>query len=80
MLQEKTMITIPRMISAGGDSIMLFLPLFRSKFLITIKICYADKYMLFNKKHQKKVQIIWAVLCTLIIISMVLLYAPGLFS
>ena len=32
--------------------------------------------MLFDKKHQKKIQIIWAVLCILIIISMILLYAP----
>jgi len=32
--------------------------------------------MLFNKKHQKKVQVIWAVLTVLIIVSMILLYAP----
>lgn len=32
--------------------------------------------MLFEKRHRKKVGIIWAVLCVLIIISMVLLYTP----
>ncbi len=32
--------------------------------------------MLFNKKHQKKIQTIWVVLCVLIIVSMVLLYSP----
>jgi len=32
--------------------------------------------MLFNKKNQKKVQIIWGVLATLVIISMILLYFP----
>ena len=58
---------------------MLFFPLFLSKFLITVKICYTAKYMLFNKKHQKKVQAIWMVLGVLIILSMILLYAPGLF-
>jgi len=32
--------------------------------------------MLFNKKHQKKIQIVWAVVGVLIIISMILLYSP----
>jgi len=35
--------------------------------------------MLFNAKHKKKIGIIWAVLCALIIISMVLLYFPALY-
>jgi len=34
------------------------------------------KYMLFNKKHQKKIQVIWSVLAVLVAISMILLYAP----
>ena len=33
--------------------------------------------MLFNKKHQKKIQTAWAVLCVFIIISMILLYFPS---
>lgn len=32
--------------------------------------------MLFQKKHQRKIQAVWKVLVILIIISMVLLYAP----
>jgi len=32
--------------------------------------------MLFNKKHQKKIQVIWSVLAVLVAISMILLYAP----
>lgn len=32
--------------------------------------------MLFNKKHQKKIQIIWGILAALVAISMVLLYFP----
>ena len=36
--------------------------------------------MLFQKKHQKKVQIIWKILCILIVVSMILLYLPGLLS
>ncbi len=32
--------------------------------------------MLFNKKHQKKIQVIWAVVSLLIIVSMILLYSP----
>jgi len=35
--------------------------------------------MLFNPKHRKKIGIIWAVICVLIIISMILLSAPTLF-
>jgi predicted nucleic acid-binding Zn ribbon protein len=35
--------------------------------------------MLFNKKHQKKVQAIWVVLCALIIVSMVLMYSSAMF-
>lgn len=35
--------------------------------------------MLFHRKHRKTVGIIWAVLCFLIIISMVLLYVPALY-
>jgi len=36
--------------------------------------------MLFNKKHQKKINVIWFVVCILIILSMILLYLPGLYS
>jgi len=36
--------------------------------------------MLFNKQHKKKIGIIWAVICVLIIISMVLLSVPILFQ
>jgi predicted nucleic acid-binding Zn ribbon protein len=32
--------------------------------------------MLFDKRHKKKVQFIWVVLCILIIVSMMLLYTP----
>ena len=31
--------------------------------------------MLFDQKHKKKINVIWAVLCTLIIVSMVVMYA-----
>ena len=43
-------------------------------------ILYNIKNMLFQKKHQKKVQTVWTVVCVIIIISMILLYVPGLFS
>lgn len=32
--------------------------------------------MLFDKKHQKKVRIIWGVLAVMIALSMILLYFP----
>gem|GEM_PF-1059736 len=32
--------------------------------------------MLFNKKHQKRLQVIWGILSILIILSMILLYSP----
>jgi hypothetical protein len=32
--------------------------------------------MLFNKKHQKKIQAIWGVLAFLVAVSMILLYFP----
>ena len=32
--------------------------------------------MLFNKKHQKRIQTAWAIITVLIIISMILLYSP----
>ena len=32
--------------------------------------------MLFDKRHKKKVKIIWIVLSIIIILSMILLYAP----
>ena len=35
--------------------------------------------MLFHKKSKKVIGVVWGVLCILIIISMVLLYMPGLF-
>ena len=33
-------------------------------------------HMLFNKKHKKVIGAVWAVVCFLIIVSMVLLYTP----
>jgi hypothetical protein len=36
--------------------------------------------MLFQKKHQKKIQAVWAVVVVLLILSMIILYIPGLFS
>ncbi|KKW21534.1 MAG: hypothetical protein UY62_C0022G0003 [Parcubacteria group bacterium GW2011_GWF2_50_9] len=36
--------------------------------------------MLFNKKHRRKIGIIWGILCVLIIISMILLYVPALYQ
>lgn len=35
--------------------------------------------MLFQQKNKKAFKIIWTVLCVIIILSMVLLYIPGLF-
>jgi len=35
--------------------------------------------MLFNQKHKKKIQIFWIVISVLVIVSMILLYMPGLF-
>ena len=32
--------------------------------------------ILLKRKHQKKIQVTWAVVCVLIIISMILLYTP----
>jgi predicted nucleic acid-binding Zn ribbon protein len=32
--------------------------------------------MLFNKKHQKKIQVIWAVVGAIVMISTILLYSP----
>jgi len=32
--------------------------------------------MLFNKKHQKRIQVVWAIVSIFIIISMILLYSP----
>ncbi len=34
--------------------------------------------MFFDPRHKKKIGFIWAVICVLIMISMVLLYLPGL--
>ena len=36
--------------------------------------------MLFNKRHRKRIGIIWGVLCVLIIVSMIALYLPALYS
>jgi competence protein ComGC len=36
--------------------------------------------MLFQKKHQKKIQLIWTIVVIVIIASMIMLYLPGLFS
>jgi predicted nucleic acid-binding Zn ribbon protein len=41
-----------------------------------INSCAILNYMLFNKKHQKKIQVAWAVVSVLIIVSMILLYSP----
>ena len=32
--------------------------------------------MLLDKKNRKKIQIVWTILCVMIIISMILLYTP----
>ncbi len=32
--------------------------------------------MLFNKKHQKKLQVAWAIMSVIVIIGMILLYSP----
>jgi hypothetical protein len=32
--------------------------------------------MLFDRRHKKKVQGIWVMLCVLLIVSMILLYSP----
>jgi hypothetical protein len=34
-------------------------------------------HMLFDKRHKKKINAIWVVICVLIIISMVILYMPN---
>lgn len=34
--------------------------------------------MLFDKDNNKKIKIAWIVICTLVIVSMVLLYVPAL--
>ena len=36
--------------------------------------------MLFEKKNKKKFQTVWTVICVLVIIGMIALYLPGLFS
>jgi len=35
--------------------------------------------MLFDQKHKKKVQAIWYVIVVLVVVSMILLYMPGIF-
>ena len=45
-------------------------------FNVRVPFLYGNPYMLFNKKHQKKIQIVWAALSIFIIISMILLYSP----
>lgn len=32
--------------------------------------------MMFNPKHKKKIKVAWSILAALVIISMILLYAP----
>jgi flagellar basal body-associated protein FliL len=36
--------------------------------------------MLFDPKHKKKLNIIWMVVCVVVILGMILLYMPALFS
>jgi hypothetical protein len=36
--------------------------------------------MLFDKNNNKKIKIVWTVLCVLVIASMLLLYMPAFFS
>ncbi|HEY4508622.1 MAG TPA: hypothetical protein VJJ55_03125 [Candidatus Paceibacterota bacterium] len=47
-------------------------------YLITNRWTLHASAMFFNPKHRKKIGAVWAVLCVLIIISMVLLYFPAL--
>ena len=32
--------------------------------------------MLFDRRHKKKIQMTWTILCIVIIVSMILLYSP----
>lgn len=68
--------TVPKTSKTGLECNISLQPLCRFKFIIIWQICYTAKYMLFNKKHQKKIQTAWVVVCVLIIISMILLYMP----
>ncbi len=36
--------------------------------------------MMFSKKHQKKVSIAWGIVSVLIIVLMIMLYMPALFT
>lgn len=36
--------------------------------------------MLFDQKNNKKIRIVWIVICVFVILSMVLLYMPALFT
>jgi hypothetical protein len=35
--------------------------------------------MLFQKKHQKKIQLIWKIIVIVMILGMIALYMPGIF-
>ncbi len=35
--------------------------------------------MLFDRKHKKKIQIVWGIVVILVIVSMIALYLPSLF-
>ncbi len=55
--------------------LVCFLEIFHNE-----KRCATIISMLFNKRHRRKVGIIWGVLCVLIIVSMIALYLPVLYS
>jgi hypothetical protein len=35
--------------------------------------------MLFNPKHRKKVELVWKIVCLIVVVGMILLYVPTLF-
>jgi len=35
--------------------------------------------MFFTEKGKKKIKVVWAIISVMVVLSMVLLYAPGLF-
>ncbi len=57
-------------------AICIILLFYASAILFGTHKCDIVNYMLFNKKHQKRIQITFAVISILVIISMILLYSP----
>lgn len=46
--------------------------------IVPLSITYRTMSFLFHKKNQRKLKYVWVVLAVLIMISMVLLFSPGL--